>query len=1017
MTRTPSRAVGLALLLAAGLLAAPVTGQQVRPLTTTGGGLERLALEAFGGRAARAVQLGLPPEAGPRLVVPSPFAEAPGPLVLERSSRRAPGFTVLAWLADGTFQELPVGPPRTYRGALGDGTVLARLEPLGLAADWHRADGSVVRLRPLAPLGAGHGPGDHVVLHGPASEALPLPACGADHPTAAATLAAGPTPGADLRVDGLGGQAGPTGPGPGPCLQRAAIAFDADFEYFSAQGSSVPETVATIEGHLDQVDFFYARDMGLTYELTQVVVRTAPFYAPTGGGDLLDQFRAEWNSTLAAVPRDLAHLMTGKPGSLIEFGGLAWVGVVCNTGLAYGWSMDSAGIIGHEVGHNWGSSHCHDSAPCNNMCGACLYVGPNTKAVKQAYIAGLACLEPVAFPPAPLPPYVLPETLSLRKDAYASLQPALLDVLANDEDNDCQQPFVAALDGASEQGAGLSVTALPGGGEGLRYDAPADLFVGSDRFAYTVGGGSGPTADGQVTVTVRPLLLTGRWGLDEGAGSLAADDGPAGLDATLVGGAWTAGPFGGAVQLDGVDDELLLPPLDLPGDALTLAGWFRRDGQQALNAGLVFCREGGTQSGLFLGANQDLRYAWANQFGSLLWSPGLVMPDGQWVLVVLTVEPDRATLWLGDDTTLQSATNTLVHLPQTFDGTTRVGNDPLAPGRFFAGAVDELRVWDHALSAEAVDALWRAGGRAELPLPADGGLLPDAAGTLRWGNLLPADDATVYLGAGYEAVRDAGPGSPLELGTVAQASVAVAGLTHGERRYWRVDRRVGGQTVPGDVWQFRVADTGHWTLDELAGTTAADSHLGAPGSYSGGVLLDKEPATPFTGRSIRLQGVDEGVVLPPLDLHSDTVTITAWVRRIGDQDDWAGLVFTRDGGSVAGLNVGTDNELRYHWNGSGDTWGWDSGLVLPEATWAFCALVVEPHQATIHMAVEDGPLQSAVNPVGHAPEEWDGQAWLGRDPTGGPRWFNGRLDDVRVFDVALSPAAVAQLHRDAVEGP
>ena len=56
------------------------------------------------------------------------------------------------------------------------------------------------------------------------------------------------------------------------------------------------------------------------------VVRTAPFYTPTSGGSLLDQFRTEWITNQAAIPRDIAHLMTGEPGSVIEYGGLAYVG-------------------------------------------------------------------------------------------------------------------------------------------------------------------------------------------------------------------------------------------------------------------------------------------------------------------------------------------------------------------------------------------------------------------------------------------------------------------------------------------------------------------------------------------------------------------------------------------------------------------------------------------------------------------------------------------------------------------
>ena len=65
--------------------------------------------------------------------------------------------------------------------------------------------------------------------------------------------------------------------------------------------------------------------------------------------------------------------------------------MVCG-GYAYGWSLDSAGIIGHETGHNWGAGHCHDTSPCNNQCGACLNIAPNTKRIIEAHRDSRTCL-------------------------------------------------------------------------------------------------------------------------------------------------------------------------------------------------------------------------------------------------------------------------------------------------------------------------------------------------------------------------------------------------------------------------------------------------------------------------------------------------------------------------------------------------------------------------------------------------------------------------------------------------
>jgi hypothetical protein len=136
------------------------------------------------------------------------------------------------------------------------------------------------------------------------------------------------------------------------------------------------------------------------------------------------------------------------------------------------------------------------------------------------------------------------------------------------------------------------------------------------------------------------------------------------------------------------------------------------------------------------------------------------------------------------------------------------------------------------------------------------------------------------------------------------------------------------------------------------------------------------------------------------------------VRRNGPQSPWAGLVFSRAGSTVAGLNFGEADELRYHWNGSSQTWGWDSGLIVPDDTWTFVALVVEPDRAQLAMSVGT-TLLTTENLVNHATEAFDGNLEFARDSGFSNRWFDGSLDDVRLYDVALSLVELQQLLDDA----
>lgn len=938
-------------------------------------------------QAARApeatVELALPPGLPPQLSLVVPCAGRALTLDLALRDLRAPDAFVRVVGADGKSHDEPPPPPSTYLGTVrGEPTslVTASLRPEGLSARIELADGERYELTPAG--GA---------RHRLAPRRIEDFVCGAAH------AAAAPEP-----LDVLAASAAPLRPS---CLREAEIAFDADFAYYQAKGSSVAGVVAAIDAILAEVELFYARDVAITYRLTAYVVRTAPFYTPTSGGDLLDQFRAEWLTNQAAVPRDIAHLMTGEPGSVIQYGGLAYVGVVCNTNVHYGWSMDGANIVGHELGHNWGAGHCHDVSPCNNMCGACFYVGPETRRIMLAFRDSRTCLDTVPSYTIPLAPYAAPDGVARRKDELAGAVLAF-DVLANDADGNCGPLLVRGFDAASPQGGTIARSAGTGGQrrDELLYTSPATPFVGTDSFTYESSDGPHVTT-GTVTVSSAPLELAAHWPLDEGTGTFVGDAGRGGHDGATNGATWTGGVHGGALSFDGVDDGVSLPALALHSNQVTITARVLRRGSQDSFAGLVFTRDGSSVAGLHFGTGPGLRYTWNGDPATFNWVSGLQVPDNRWTFVALVVEPERATIWTRD-ATLLSATNAVPHAPEEFDGVLWLGQDPVG-GRHFDGRLDDVRVYPYVLSAAEIAVLAEQGGTADAPLPRDGGKWFDATADLAWRAGTTAFAHDLYFGTDYASVRAATPASAEFLGTLGATSFPTPPALAGTTYFWRVDELTPDGTLAGAVWQFRLARQHRWRLDETSGTGAVDSIGGLDGTYLGGVTLAQPGATPALGVSASFDGSNDRIELPALGLASNRATFTAWVHRSGDQHDWAGLVFSRAAGTTAGLNFGTANELRYHWNDG--AWDWDSGLVVPDATWVFVALVVEPERARIWLG-QGGALVSATHAVTHAPEEFAGTTVIGRDPTSSARSFRGRLDDVRVFDSALAADEIEALY-------
>ncbi|HRT55781.1 MAG TPA: autotransporter-associated beta strand repeat-containing protein [Candidatus Paceibacterota bacterium] len=196
---------------------------------------------------------------------------------------------------------------------------------------------------------------------------------------------------------------------------------------------------------------------------------------------------------------------------------------------------------------------------------------------------------------------------------------------------------------------------------------------------------------------------------------------------------------------------------------------------------------------------------------------------------------------------------------------------------------------------------------------------------------------------------------------------------------------------------------GYWPLDEGSGTVAHD----ASGSANDGTVASAGAWTSaMVGGGLQFNGSTMQVSVPALNLNTNTVTLTGWVKRNGSQSSYAGLIFTRGNGTVAGLNLrGTTHELGYHWNDQ--YYNFASGLVVPDGQWAFCALVVEPGRAVLYL--DDGRgLRAATNNAAHAVQTFGSTLYIGREANDG-RFFNGVMDEVRIYRRALSAVEVAQV--------
>jgi hypothetical protein len=175
------------------------------------------------------------------------------------------------------------------------------------------------------------------------------------------------------------------------------------------------------------------------------------------------------------------------------------------------------------------------------------------------------------------------------------------------------------------------------------------------------------------------------------------------------------------------------------------------------------------------------------------------------------------------------------------------------------------------------------------------------------------------------------------------------------------------------------------------------------GNGRNGTLTNGPTYSSDNGGSIVFDGIND-LVQCTGSLTVTAATFVTWIRRNGNQGQYDGILFSRST-NTTGMDFQVSNQLGYTWNDAGNTYGWQSGLILPDATWCMVAVSVTSTAATAYLCQTSG-ITTATNTVSHA-SSLINDIKIGQDEFG-TRYFTGNIATAMIYDIALTAEQISQ---------
>ena len=220
----------------------------------------------------------------------------------------------------------------------------------------------------------------------------------------------------------------------------------------------------------------------------------------------------------------------------------------------------------------------------------------------------------------------------------------------------------------------------------------------------------------------------------------------------------------------------------------------------------------------------------------------------------------------------------------------------------------------------------------------------------------------------------------------------------------------GWTNHPQTAWDLQGQDMlAHWMFDETGGVTAADSSgHGNDGTLQGNPLW--QPFGGWLGGAIDLDGKGDYVSVDKptgFDFAPNSFSVSAWINARDTKGQWNTIMeYNRGGLNDNRFGLWLDPDGRFHFRVGWTTWHSEQGLNPNQ----WYHLVATYNRGTRQMKLYvDGALDGQAALIFGFSNPTVANLTIGARGSGDDEYFDGLIDDVRVFDSTLTQEDILTL--------